>query len=72
MIQDEATGEVLIPMVNPDEIAKVIRVQNPALSWDNCNKEAALTANHLREMLADAGFDFAFETVGSHYSKVDF
>ena len=31
---DEANGEILLPMVNPDEIAKAIRRNSPQLDWD--------------------------------------
>ena len=69
---DEANDEILLPMVNPDEIAKAIRRNSPELDWDVCNMRASRDAGRIREMLANARFDFGFETVGSHQSKVEF
>lgn len=72
IVIDEETDEVLAPIVNPDEIAKRIQRDRPEISWDECNRLAAEEAGEMREMLLEAGFDFVFETVGSHPSKVQF
>lgn len=72
IVFDGETGEVLLPMVNPDEIAKAIKHDNPSMNWDACNLQAAREADETRKVLAEAGFDFCFETVGSHVSKVEF
>ena len=65
-------NKIAFPMINPDEIAKVIRRDNPNLCWDSCNKQAAEEAQKIREVFAQAQVDFGFETVGSHPSKVEF
>lgn len=70
IVVDETTGETLLPLVNPDEVAKAIHGQNPNLDWDSCNIQAAETASRMRERLSDASLDFGFETVGSHPSKL--
>ena len=69
---DQNTGEVLLPVVNPDEIAKAIKANRPELDMDVCNLKAAQEAEEIREVFAQAGLDFAFETVGSTKSKVEF
>lgn len=69
---DKASGEVLLPLVNPDEIAKAVRAESPGLDEATCNGIAFERANAMRDILADAKIDFGFETVGSHHSKVEF
>jgi len=70
-VVDEGAGEIVLPLVNADEIAKQIRTRRPNLSWDDCNLEAAKEAARMREALSAAMLDFGFETVGSHISKVN-
>lgn len=66
------TGGVLMPVVNPDDIAKAIAVAHPDLTVGECNVRAFNEANAIRQLYARAGIDFAFETVGSHPSKIEF
>lgn len=67
-----ASGEMLLPLVNPDEIAKAVKRQNPDCDWDAANSAAFETANEIRQLLSEARVDFGFETVGSHPSKIEF
>lgn len=69
---DKTSGKVLLPLINPDEIAKAVRTGSPDLDTDTCNRIAFERANTIRDMLADAKIDFGFETVGSHHSKAEF
>ncbi len=71
-IIDTGSGVILLPLVNPDEIAKAIRKQNPELDHDTASMMAFSTANEIRELLSEAMVDFGFETVGSHPSKVEY
>ncbi len=66
------TNEIIVPLVNADEIAKRIGKRNPEWSKDQCNKAAFYEAQETRQIFSDARIDFAFETVGSHPSKVEF
>lgn len=72
IVYDDASGETLLPLVNPDEIAKAVRAEHPSLSKETCDSIAFGRANAIRDMLADAKIDFGFETVGSHRSKAEF
>ena len=72
IVVDCEAGETLVPIVNPDEIARAIKDANPSLTVSECNLMAFNAANQIRLIYADAGIDFAFETVGSHPSKVEF
>lgn len=69
---DPDTGEVLLPVVNPDEIARRIKDSSPDLSEAECNAMAFNESNQIRQVFGNAGIDFAFETVGSHVSKAEF
>ena len=72
LVVDNATSEIVFPLVNADEIAKQIKKHHPDESWDNCNADAAKEAAQMRRALSEAMLDFGFETVGSHPSKVEF
>lgn len=72
LVIDRNTGEVLIPVVNPDNIASAIARSNPNLSYEECNWQAFEQAQEIRGIYSEAMVDFAFETVGSHPSKVEF
>ena len=72
MVFDQDSGETLLPLVNPDEIAKAVRKQNPEYDWDAANYAAFERANEIRQVLSEAQVDFGFETVGSHPSKIEF
>lgn len=69
---DKASEKTLLPLVNPDEIAKAVRAGSPNLDKDARDRIAFDRANKIRGMLADAKIDFGFETVGSHHSKAEF
>lgn len=69
---DEETGKLGILMVNPDAIAANLLAKNPGLGVDEANRAAQKEAERLRNELAARRADFAFETVGSHPSKVEF
>lgn len=72
MAIDPQTGGIALPIINPDDIARGIAAANPDLTVDECNARAFTEANEIRQLYARAGIDFAFETVGSHPSKVEF
>jgi methylmalonyl-CoA mutase cobalamin-binding domain/chain len=44
LVVDNATSEIVFPLVNADEIAKQIKKHHPDESWDNCNADAAKEA----------------------------
>ena len=42
---DKTSGETLLPLVNPDDIAKAVRTGNPELDKDACDRIAFERAN---------------------------
>ena len=69
---DDEAGITILPIVNPDEIARALLQAYEGHSLDEINLIAAKTAEEIRNRFANHGVDFAFETVGSHPSKVEF
>ena len=69
---DEETGQLGILTVNADAIARSLLKANPTVSTDNANREAQRFAEQQRWYLASKRADFAFESVGSHPSKLEF
>ena len=69
---DEESHKLGILTVNPDAIAASYMEAYPGMSIDEVNRKAQINAELRRRELAESGVDFAFETVGSHPSKVEF
>lgn len=69
---DKSTGDIIIPIVNPDEIAKALSRSNPSLQESERDLLAFEQAEQIKEFYATSGIDFAFETVGSHPSRIEF
>lgn len=70
---DQETGDFLIFYVSPDDIAHDLLRKNPAMSVEDANRRAQKEAFELREWLSEeARVDFAWESVASHSSKLEF
>lgn len=59
-------------IVNPDAISKRLRVEHPNWTQEKADFAAQAEADTIRRIFMDGRVDFAFETVGSHISKLEF
>lgn len=69
---EEETGKLGILYVNADSIAQQLLHDNSSMSVEEANQEAQKRADAVRHHLAERKADFAWESVASHPSKVDF
>lgn len=69
---DESTQRLGIIYVNADDIVRTLRKKDPNLSVDAANRDAQERADRLRRELVSARADFAWESVASHPSKLEF
>ena len=72
MFVDEPTGRLGILTVNADAIAKALLSSDGSMTTLEANLAAQKEAERMRRFLAERRADFAFESVASHPSKLEF
>ena len=72
MFVDESTGKLGILTVNADAIAKALLSGDDSMTVLEANLTAQKEAEGMRRLLAERRADFAFESVASHPSKLEF